>query len=252
MFPSFKIGSLVIEMYYVMIVIGVIIGLVISYFTVYKKEKLDKNTTISLIACFAFGGAFLYLGAFLFDSLFHSIEEGKFVYGGITWLGGVVVSFPLTILLIHFLVPKYKDNPIYIFSLILPSIVIAHGFGRIGCFFEGCCYGKVTTSFFGVKFPGLSEKVLPTQLFEAIFEFLLGILMIVFNKKIKGQHLTIYLLSYGVFRFILEFYRGDDRGSIKMGISPSQLLDIVIVIIGVILLIRYFKTKKDVEQNIIK
>lgn len=237
MYPSIKIGSLEIYLYYVMIALGVIIGLILTYFFVYKKEKMDRFTGIRLLACYSFGGALLYLGALLFDSLFHSIEEGKFVFGGITWLGGVVLAFPLTILLIHLLVPRYKGKEFYIFSLILPFIILSHSFGRIGCFLNGCCYGKVTNSFLGVKFPFLQEKVLPTQFFEAIFDIILFFAMVIFYPRIKRYNLEIYFNLYGVFRFVIEYYRGDNRGETGFFLTPGQLLSAVIVLCGVLLLL---------------
>ncbi|MCR5185470.1 MAG: prolipoprotein diacylglyceryl transferase [Bacilli bacterium] len=241
MFPSFEIGPLTIEMYYVMMVLGVIAGLLFAIFFIQKKEQFDKVTSIKLLGCFALGGTSMYIGAAFFDSVFHSIELGRWTLAGISWLGGVIVSFPITILLIHLFVPKYGRNAVVIFSFFIPSIVLAHAFGRVGCFLEGCCYGKLTSSFFGVYFPGQSEKVLPTQLFEAIFELLLFVVMVIMYQKWKKNYLTIYLIAYGVFRFNLEFFRGDDRGMTGIFLSPSQLMSIIIIITGILLIV--FKDK---------
>ena len=92
--------------------------------------------------------------------------------------------------------------------IIAPAcITLAHGLGRVGCFLAGCCYGKETTSILGVTFPkgstayflyGPNHNVLPTQLFEAIFLFILFIILF-FMKK--NQFIT-YLFSYGIFRFL--------------------------------------------------
>ena len=86
-----------------------------------------------------------------------------------------------------------------------------------------------------------SHPVLPTQLFEAIFEFLLFAFMVIFRRKFKYSNAEIYLISYGIFRFILEFWRGDDRGSTGLFFSPSQILSIVLVITGVLIIL--FKRK---------
>ena len=82
-----------------------------------------------------------------------------------------------------------------------------------------------------------SFPVLPTQLFEAGFELLLFLIMIIFIKKLKGKNLSLYLIAYGIFRFFLEFYRGDDRGETGISLSPSQLMSLVLIICGVLVLL---------------
>ena len=109
-------------------------------------------------------------------------------------------------------------------------ITIAHGIGRIGCFLAGCCYGVQTDSWIGIDFPndGLG-KVVPTQLIEAIFLFLLtGILVILLLVKKFRYNFLVYLGAYSVFRFILEFFRGDERG-VAFALSPSQVWCILIL-----------------------
>jgi len=110
-------------------------------------------------------------------------------------------------------------------------ITIAHAFGRLGCFFAGCCYGKPTDSFLGIRFPHLIRPVHPTQLYESVFLFtLFGILYyLVFHRRFS-QGFALYLFSYGVFRFFIEFLRGDHRGAFLGGLSPSQPLAIALVL----------------------
>ena len=138
--------------------------------------------------------------------------------------------------------PYHKKNLMFFLNIIIIGIVIAHSLGRVGCFLAGCCYGKETTSILGVTFPkgstayfllGPNHSVLPTQLIEAVFLFLLVIVLLI----IKKHQVVTYLFSYGIFRFILEFFRGDDRGSLFI-LSPSQWLSIGLIITGIILLIK--------------
>ncbi|OQX88164.1 MAG: hypothetical protein B6D55_01260 [Candidatus Omnitrophica bacterium 4484_70.2] len=117
---------------------------------------------------------------------------------------------------------------------------LGHSLGRWGCFFNGCCYGKPTTSWIGVKFPPdspagiLGEKVIPTQLISLFF--LLVIFFILLNlrkrKKFKGEIFLSYLILYGIFRFIIEFFRGDPRGYIFI-FSTSQFISLIVVAIGI-------------------
>jgi phosphatidylglycerol:prolipoprotein diacylglycerol transferase len=237
MFPILHLGNLEIPMYSTMIAFGISLGLFLAYYFFYKKEQLSVLTGLRLLFCACVGLIFMGIGAYFFNSLFHSIEEGQLIFGGITYLGGVVVGYPVTIIMIHKLIPSLRGRAIYTFSLIVPYAILAHGFGRIGCFCAGCCYGIESNSIFAVKFPLLENKVLPTQLFEAIFEFLLFAVIMIFRKKTKGKELTIYCFAYGIFRFFIEFLRGDSRGSTGIGISPAQLLDIFLIVCGVLLIL---------------
>jgi prolipoprotein diacylglyceryltransferase len=122
----------------------------------------------------------------------------------------------------------------------MPGLALGHGFGRIGCFLAGCCHGSPTDGPLGVLFQGMSEKMLPVQLFEAGFEFALFGVMMIFYPKLKKHFLETYLFSYGVFRFVLEFFRGDNRGGTGTVFSPSQIISLI-MIVAVVLLILYYK-----------
>ena len=263
MYPILKLGNLEIKMYLTMIILGITISFIIGYFLICKKEKMTLGTLLRFFLVLLIGASVFYIGAALFDSLFHSIEDKRVGIYGITWLGGVVVGFPITILMIHLLLPEYKGRALYLFSLMIPLIALGHSIGRIGCFLEGCCYGKVTESWIGVSFPpgsiasyeypglnGYSQKVIPTMLIESVFEFILFIVMMAFRKKIIGHELEIYLILYSVFRFIIEFYRGDDRGITIIGLSPSQLLSLICLISGVLIILFHKKIifKKEVKE----
>ncbi len=237
-------------MYALMVVLGAV-GYYVTFRVIIKKEKIARRTADRLLFVSILGFLVLYVSAFVFNSIFHSIEKKRIVLGGITWLGGVLGAVPFTIFAIHKLVPKAKGNALYYFSLLLPGLVLAHGIGRLGCFFGGCCYGGVTDSVFGVRFPegssaaklypgpdGRSLPLLPTQLFEAVFEILLYVAMLLLRKKWKGYNVEIYCISYGVFRFVMEFFRGDDRGGTGLGLSPSQIMSLVLLL-GAACLILY-------------
>ena len=251
MLPFINLGFVKIPSYTLMLVVGVLAYAINLLITLKKEGKspivIEKAIIVSVLAFAVMG-----LTAFLFNSLFHSIEEGRLVFGGITWAGGVVGSFPAFVILTHFIIKEERGNEINFFSLVVPGIVLGHAFGRIGCFLAGCCHGAITNSVFGVVFPvgslayetypntithDGSFPVLPTQLFEAVFEFLLYAFMLIFRRKFKFNNAEIYLIAYGVFRFGLEFLRGDDRGATGLLLSPSQILSILLVITGVLIIL---------------
>ena len=140
--------------------------------------------------------------------------------------------------------------------MILPSVALAQGFGRIGCFLAGCCYGKETESVFSVIFQNSEYApnhvaLIPMQLYSGGLDFLhfLLLLLIARNKKEDGQVTACYLIFYSIGRFVIEFFRGDIiRGSVGI-LSTSQFISIFTGIAGIVLLIRIRK-KRDSKSSV--
>lgn len=112
-------------------------------------------------------------------------------------------------------------------NTVIPSFVIFHGFGRIGCFLSGCCYGLVLSE--NVNVLGAAIHHFPVQLVEAVFEFVMFWLLykvVKFEKRIQ-----VYLVAYAVFRFIAEYFRGDEVRGFVLGLSTSQWISILILLI---------------------
>ena len=232
----------IIDTYSLMMFLGVIACFVL-FWLFRKKYNISKSFTydIFILACIsiAIGIIFAVLFQLLFDAIKGSIRGTAMTfYGGLV---GGIISF---IIGYNLFVKKQHKNANF-FTDIMPiaaaCITIAHGFGRIGCFMAGCCYGEKTDSFLAVVFPGMNYGVYPTQLFEAIFLFVLtAILFMIAIKKRWIHNLGLYLLSYGVFRFLIEFLRGDNRGGFILGLSPSQVFSILgaIISVGLYLVLR--------------
>lgn len=180
--------------------------------------------------------------------LFETLTSG-FVFYGALILGAVAVSI---------FCKRKKQNLFTYLDLICPSFAIGQAFGRIGCFLAGCCYGSVTDSCFGVTYPaGVGSAapagipLLPTQLFESAFCFLLCIFLTVLfkNRKKEGTVTGMYFILYGVWRFFIEFFRSDDRGSV-FGLSTSQFIGIFVILLGIAILIFFRKElHKDVSRE---
>jgi phosphatidylglycerol:prolipoprotein diacylglycerol transferase len=124
----------------------------------------------------------------------------------------------------------------------VPSLALGHAIGRIGCFFAGCCYGKETDVAWSVVFRDKNSSAVlnvhlhPTQLYEALGNFLIFFFLYFYSKKEheKGFLVSFYFISYAVLRFIVEFFRGDlDRWRQCVGLSISQILSLILFIIGV-------------------
>lgn len=166
----------------------------------------------------------------------------------ISGLIGGIASF----LLGYFVYGRRRFGPriVEVVPIVPVCITIAHAFGRLGCFFAGCCYGRDTQSMLGVVFPGLGRPVYPTQLFESAFLFLLfGILAWLVFRRNFYQGMSVYLFAYGVFRFLIEFIRGDDRGVLLGGLSPSQTLSLVMIAAAGVLWFVMERMVRDYRAN---
>ena len=238
-----------IDSYVVMIVIGIIAAftLLVIYF---KKNNFTKRDILDLLICSSFAVAFGIIGALVFEAIY----ERQWNWG-LTFYGGLFGGIAGFLFVYYVFIRKSSTLKIAeVFKIAPPAITIGHAFGRIGCFLDGCCYGKPTDSWIGVQFPFLPSPVIPTQLIESIFLFLLTGVLLVLILVFKFKYtFIVYLGSYSIFRFIIEFYRGDDRGNFLGIFSPSQVWCIVIWVIIVpfffILKKLVFVEKKQDEQE---
>ena len=129
------------------------------------------------------------------------------------------------------------------------AIAGAHSLGRIGCLFAGCCHGAITDSWIGVYNAYLGEKTIPAQLFEAIFLAVLCTALLFLYFKGVNLGFSVYLISYGVWRFLAEYLRDDERGaSLISFLSPSQLISLGIFIVGVLLAMFSKKIERILEK----
>lgn len=241
-----------IHMYGIMIAVG-LLGLFAILFFVGKRIGLESRFIDFM---FYAGTASVVVGFFtatLFQSLYAYIENparGFTLKAGSTFLGGLIGG-ATTFFAAYFIFRKRYKNRLYdIMSLLPCCVVVAHAFGRLGCFFAGCCYGVETDSAFGVQFPKLPHPVLPTQLYESIFLFvLLGVCLFLLLKFGFRHNMSVYLIAYGIFRFVIEFWRDDERGELIGSISPSQFWSIVMVVLGIglIFVMEYLGKKRRAE-----
>ncbi len=176
-----------------------------------------------------------------------NLIEGVNEFGSMTFYGGLIGGALFFIIIYELVIHKrYPNYSLMVIMIIAPAcITIAHAFGRIGCFMAGCCHGIETESFLGVKFPHLDHKVYPTQLFESAFLFISSsILYILAIKKRFIYTMPIYAFSYSIWRFLIEFIRGDERGGKLIGLYPGQIISIAFFITAIVITILYY-IKRD-------
>ena len=243
MLPTFEVFGLSIPMFGVMMMLGMLAAFVLLAYT----RRFVRFTEDEIFSCAIWAIVLGFLGskvlywftewkAVLADPRFliDTLRTGFVFYGAL--LGGL-----LGVLLYC----RKKKLPFFaFFDLLAPSIVLAQAFGRIGCFCAGCCYGAESHAACAVTFPVGSAAPagiprLPTQLFESAFLFLLTVVLVMILKKKKpfGVVGGWYMVLYGVWRFIIEFFRGDEERGFVGPLSTSQFIGIFIVLAGVALLV---------------
>ena len=240
--------------YTLMIIIGVCTSLFWAIYYFWRKGY-PKALIIDILACTLFTVALGIVGATLFQNLYDLIKDPQnyhFTFS-MTFYGGLIVGTIVFILLFKLYIQKHNDVAFKEVAIAAPiCITSAHAFGRIGCFLAGCCYGKHTDSCIGVDFPVIGKRI-PTQLIECIFLFILTAVLFFLTFKTKFEYtLHTYLATYSIFRFIIEFFRGDEgRGAVILGLYPSQFVCIFIWIIFVptLLILKKYAFNKKVEED---
>lgn len=166
--------------------------------------------------------------------------------GGLMFYGGLI----LAVAVFFAWCLARRERPLALADLLCTVIPLGHACGRVGCFFYGCCYGRLSASPLAVTFPmhspawyeqvsaGLiaptaprSLAVLPTQLFEAAALLALFAALLAVYLKRRRHTAGLYLVGYGVLRFGMEYLRGDPRAAVGP-FSISQTISIATVALG--------------------
>lgn len=262
MFPKLvEIGPVTLHTYGLLLAVAYIVAIALTV-RLAAKDEIPKNRIWDLgfiVILSAILGSKLFMVITDFDdyarepSRFFSLEfwqaAGVF-YGGL--IGAVLGS--------ALYVWKHPDLPFWrVADAAAPAIALGQSIGRLGCFSAGCCYGKPTTVLWAVTFTNeyahqyvgvpLNVPLHPTQLYESLGTLVLFVsLWFAFKRrKFVGQVFSLYLIGYGILRFILEFYRGDpERGFVFGGaLSFSQLISLIVVALAVLGYF-YFRRKEAV------
>ena len=246
----FTIGPFTVYGYGLMIAVGVFSAWLVTDYRA-KKQRMDRDHVFSLIIWCLLGG--IVCSKLLFwitewktilnDSryLMDTLADGFVVYGGI--IGGILAGCLYCFC--------KKINFWKYFDLVMPSVALAQGFGRIGCLLAGCCYGRETNSALAITFQNSDfapnhVALIPTQIYSSMLDFahFFVLLYISRHKKKDGQVAACYLIFYSIGRFILEFFRGDlIRGSVG-GLSTSQFISLFILAAGLAIIVG--RSKKNV------
>ena len=265
----FQMGNIVGYSYGLMIGIGALLAIFVSEWRA-KRRGLDGELVFSAAVWGLLAGLLGAKLTFIISNIKLLFTNPSYVLGtnGFTVYGGVVLGIIVGGLIVK---RKKVDVPVYL-DLVIPQIALAQGFGRIGCFLAGCCYGKPTDSHFGVVFPveaiaPSGIPLIPTQLISAAGDFLIFAILLLLSyfatdylKVRKGEEELLdkdavtkklrlfqplsmsgmYLILYGIGRFAIEFLRSDPRRT-ALGLTSNQYVSIVFVIAGLALIFYGYK-----------
>ncbi len=237
MLNDIQIGPITIHMYGLMIGIGFAAAYFICCLRA-RKKNLSEDILWGILHC-SIGGAIIGARLLFYivsipqilkdPSILWNFKNGYVVYGGLIF--GVLFSYLYCI--------KKNVSFLQYFDLVMPSVSVAQGFGRIGCFFAGCCYGRETDSAFSIQYwqsdyaPN-GVKLIPTQIYSSIGDFAMAFLLMAYAKRNpqKGKVSAVYCILYSIGRFIIEMLRNDYRGTFGF-LSTSQLISVFILILGI-------------------
>lgn len=263
----FSLFGLTIHAYGLMLAIG----FVCCYLLAQRLARLEgrnprENDTLIMVTaiCGILGARVVYvIQNWQHEFAGQPLQVFRLWKGGLVFYGGFLMA--LAGLAAYALLKREKIAELWGFCAVF--VPLGHGFGRIGCFFHGCCFGARTQGWLGVRFPAHSPAwiqqvnmgeisrhavralpVLPTQLFEAAGCFLLfGALWWLYRRGGSGRGACVcgvYGIAYAVMRFGLEFLRDDPRGERFLGLSFSQCISMGVLMAGIAFLVVSYMEKR--------
>lgn len=211
------------------LIIGAILGARILYVVTYWKESFADEP---------------------FYEVFKVWNGGLVYYGGLI---GAALGCILYSALKKISLWKLADA-------LAPSIALGYVFGRMGCFLNGCCYGRACDLPWAVHYPAdnplhpPTTPVHPTQIYDSLLSLVLylGLAWLYRRKKFDGQIFAAYLMCYAVTRSIVESFRGDyDVAHIHttLHLTPAQLVSIGIFVAGAVLFAVQFRRRLPLKAE---
>jgi len=249
----FKIGPITIYTYGVLIATAFFLGLALAARQARVEgedpQKIMDLSFYILISAIV-GSRLLYIVVEYKEYISNPLRIFKVWEGGLVFYGGFIMAMAVVIIYIR----KHEMNLWKVGDILAPSVAIGQGVGRLGCFFAGCCYGRETDVpwAFIFKDPNtlapMDVHLHPTQLYDSANGFIIFVILLILRKfkKFDGQLFWTYTLLYAVGRFIVEIFRGDERGFvIESFLSTSQFIAIPLFIVSLAMLIKLKQQKSE-------
>ena len=235
MYPTlFNLGPLQVHTYGLMAAFGFLIGIMVVLFLARRegiKSEVIMDLALYVIIAAIIGARLFYVGGNWGHYRDNLLEIFMVQNGGLVFLGGLILS---TLVVIWY--SRSKKLPLLkLLDAITPSVAIGEAIGRLGCFFNGCCFGLPTTLPWGVVFPSGSlaysyfggDHLQPTQIYSFLLLLMVfaALLRLYRRKKYDGQIFYWGIIFYSVYRFLVEFLRYSPIHWV--GLTPSQWIVVI-------------------------
>lgn len=240
---AFHLGSFTIHSYGVMIALAFLAGL----WTATRRARRENisaeaiaDITLWLMVGAILGARAVYVATYWKDEFAGQPFSEIFMiqHGGLVFYGGLIGAIIAGSIYI-----RWKKLPLWKTADVLaPSIALGSVFGRIGCWLNGCCYGRACSLPWAIHFPADHATgglpVHPTEIYDALLNLLLyfGLAWLFRHKKFDGQIFATYLIGYAICRSIVEYFRGDYTDlHYHLGLTPAQWISVPIFVTGLAL-----------------
>ena len=231
----FSLGLLSIKMYGLLVAVGFLLGTSWASWQAKKRDippELVMDIALISMVCGVLGARLFYVALNWQYFANQPLEIIMIHRGGLVLYGGLIMAIAGDLIYL-----KWQNAPIWeIADIAGPTACLGQAAGRLGCFFNGCCYGLPTGSFFGVNFPPGSAAfyqypgvaITPIQLVATLIN--LGLFAFLWwrltKRHFQGQIFSLYGILYSVYRFGIEFARGDVERGFYGTLSTSQWISI--------------------------
>ncbi|NQT47235.1 MAG: prolipoprotein diacylglyceryl transferase [Candidatus Omnitrophica bacterium] len=241
----FKIGPVEIYSYGVMVALGFLAATFLAARNA-EKAGLDPTKIVDLFLWILIsgliGGRLLYVAMNIEGYILNPLDIVMLNKGGLIFYGGLITAFLAAVYFV-----KRNGMPVMkVADLIAPYIALGQMAGRVGCFLNGCCWGKISNSIFALHFIGTPFRRHPAQLYSALLLLAIFLFLRSLHRKdraFSGQIFLTYLLLYSAMRFLIEFIR--DEPIIFLGrFTLSQGISAGIFLLSVALYTRGLKNKR--------
>lgn len=234
MYPTIcKIGPVAIHSYGVMVAIAAIVCSLLMAKEA-KRISLKPDDIFDLVFWAVLGGI---LGGRIFYIFLNwsyymtqPLEIVMVQKGGLAWQGSFIFGTAVVLGMIRY----KKWRVLVMVDFIAPYLALGHAIGRVGCFLNGCCYGRHAD--WGVYFPVHADHLHPTQLYE--MALLIGLFFVLkksqgMHEKIPGAVFALYLIFAPAIRFGVEFFRADHQ-PLFLNLSIFQYVSLCLFFVGII------------------
>lgn len=237
MFPIISVGQFSVPTY--LLILSFVYTL--SVFYVFQRAaKFDLNRVIALDFCMLIM-IFGLLGARAMHVLYeqpryylnHPLQIFQLWQGGFVYYGGAIAAFIAS----WFYAKKRSLNFLEWLDLFAPVISLAYALGRLACLAAGCCFGRECNLPWSIVYPEGVEApahvhVHPAPIYASLWELMVFIILLRVAKKYHstGKVFWLWLSLHSLGRILMELFRGDDRGTMFIGVSISTLISVIIFI----------------------